>query len=269
MSRKVNFDSIPPIVPFNPYLDRQLGPFRTSSMPLSDELEKLHALKQSGVLTDAEFESAKKRILQTEEPPAARASRGGFGSAQTISKGFYRNSICGGLWFALLTTGFSLLGLFASSSRDDVQVFSAMLFVGVISLIFSTVMLLSFVSRMWASLPYGSRRTSPAAAVCLLFLPLFNLYWCFQVYAGWCEDFNNMAKSEGLELPRMPEDRAFTLCFFMILSCLPYIGIPFLFVNLFVLAGFISKASDGINALARHNALARQASTSTEPSLGA
>jgi len=219
-------------------------------MDLAHELERLSALHQSGALTDAEFEAAKDRILHSEEALQSRVEYAENGPARPISKAFFVNSICGGLWLGVLVSVFSLWLL--ALGEGDPAVLVLAFWIGVASMLYGAIVHMVLVYRMWASLPYGRRRTTPAAAVGLLFVPLFNWYWCFEVYLGWCKDYNRMASAEGAPLPHMPEVLAKVLCIFMVLACVPYIGLFFLAVNLFILAAFVSSACDGINALARH-----------------
>jgi hypothetical protein len=42
--------------------------------------------------------------------------------------------------------------------------------------------------RCWKAIPVDIARTSPGAAVGLLFVPFFNFYWYFVSYAGLAED---------------------------------------------------------------------------------
>ena len=42
--------------------------------------------------------------------------------------------------------------------------------------------------RCWKAIPVDVARTTPGAAVGLLFVPFFNFYWYFVSYAGLAED---------------------------------------------------------------------------------
>ena len=72
-------------------------------MPLTDDLEKLNALHERGVLTDDEFVLAKKRLLEgaTEEVPRTSAKAA---PSESTLKRFHRSAtdhwiggVCGGL----------------------------------------------------------------------------------------------------------------------------------------------------------------------------
>jgi hypothetical protein len=42
----------------------------------------------------------------------------------------------------------------------------------------------------WRGIPEGSRRISPKVAVIFMFVPIFNLYWCFVAFCALAEDAN-------------------------------------------------------------------------------
>ena len=43
----------------------------------------------------------------------------------------------------------------------------------------------------------GLARTTPGAAVGMLFIPFFNLYWIFNVFPGWATDYNRYLDTKG------------------------------------------------------------------------
>ena len=43
----------------------------------------------------------------------------------------------------------------------------------------------------------GLARTTPGAAVGMLFIPFFNLYWIFNVFPGWATDYNRYLDAKG------------------------------------------------------------------------
>ena len=49
--------------------------------------------------------------------------------------------------------------------------------------------------RAWCILQPGGARTTPVLAVVFCFIPLFNIYWFFNVYAGWATDWNRIRSS--------------------------------------------------------------------------
>lgn len=102
------------------------------------------------------------------------------------------------------------------------------------------------VYRMWAALRFGTPRTTPGMALGLLFVPLFNLYWIFQVWYGWTVDYNRSVAQAGIPAPRVSQGLAMTLCVLLLLSILPPIGLIAQILLLIHLSGVLG----GVNAIA-------------------
>jgi hypothetical protein len=61
-----------------------------------------------------------------------------------------------------------------------------------------TIAHLTFVYRSWSSIRGEHARMTPGKAVGLLFVPIFNVYWIFQVYGGFSTDYNNYIRQKGI-----------------------------------------------------------------------
>ncbi len=100
-----------------------------------------------------------------------------------------------------------------------------------------------YLYRAWSCLkPGGFARTTPGAAVGMLFIPFFNLYWIFQAFLGLAKDWNKtMATYSDLKTaPRMPEGIFLTFC----IGCfIP----PVAFIMIFPV---MSRICNGINFFA-------------------
>lgn len=94
----------------------------------------------------------------------------------------------------------------------------------------SSILLLTVLYRGWSALPAGYRRTTPANAVGLLLLPLFNLYWVWNVIPGFARDYNEYLRKEGLrQRPQPLGFYAFFCIFCYYLPCLvALLGAPVL-----------------------------------------
>ena len=88
-----------------------------------------------------------------------------------------------------------------------------------------TTMMLHY--RCWKAIPVDNARTTPGAAVGLLFVPFFNFYWVFVSYAGLAEDCANAlgsrSSSRGLGI---------TLGILEITCCTPLADIPLMIIPL-------------------------------------
>ncbi len=72
-------------------------------------------------------------------------------------------------------------------------------------LIYSYVVFLLLIYKMWKAVPVTVARTTPGKAVGFLFIPVFNLYWLFQALWGWSRDWNSYAANSETKLQRIPE----------------------------------------------------------------
>ncbi len=78
-----------------------------------------------------------------------------------------------------------------------------------------TVLFLIWLYRCWSTVPAADRRCSPGAAVGLLFVPLFNLYWIFVAIVGLS---SSLGRSFGRQYARPPGLKlARAVCIFTIL----------------------------------------------------
>ncbi|MFT6863179.1 MAG: hypothetical protein ACJAVK_001740 [Akkermansiaceae bacterium] len=94
--------------------------------------------------------------------------------------------------------------------------------------------------RAWCLVQPGGARTTPGKAVGFLFIPFFNIYWTFEAYHGWSQDWNRIQAAHGnlAHLPRASSaffltTLILTLCivvaiFIPVLNLLFIFGIPVL-----------------------------------------
>lgn len=59
------------------------------------------------------------------------------------------------------------------------------------------------IHRMWQGIQDSQARMTPNRAVGFMFVPLFNLYWVFEVFPGFATDFNAYVQRHGLHTPRL------------------------------------------------------------------
>lgn len=55
--------------------------------------------------------------------------------------------------------------------------------------------------RAWTCINDGMARTTPARAVGLMFIPVFNIYWIFNVVPGFATDYNRFIERHQIEVP--------------------------------------------------------------------
>lgn len=135
-----------------------------------------------------------------------------------ISKGYHVGAYCLAAIVILICTGLILLQSRtpAPSLAIELERFAnalLLLYLCVLPAILCCVVVsVGVFRRMWSAVPTEYARTTPRQAVGLLFVPFFNLYWCFQAYCGWARDYNRLADEHDSALPRASEDVALLLC---------------------------------------------------------
>ena len=103
--------------------------------------------------------------------------------------------------FAMVSTGIVI----ASAVRHDVTIayaFFAVIAPAYVAAIAETLLGLIWLYRMWAWIPPAERHTklwrryiSPSAAVGMMFIPYFSIFWMFVVYLGMVDVFERLESS--------------------------------------------------------------------------
>jgi hypothetical protein len=104
--------------------------------------------------------------------------------------------------------------------------------------------------KMWAAIRGGNARTSPGKAVGFLFIPFFNLYWLFQVWAGFPTDYNKYVAHQGLNVPLLSSAIYTVHPVLIALSVIPGLNVLTALASLFTFVVIIAKSSDAVNRLA-------------------
>lgn len=85
---------------------------------------------------------------------------------------------------------------------------------------------------LWTFIPVDTARTTPAKAVGLLFVPLFNFYWNFVAFHGLAESLNAQLKRNSILNRRVNEGLSVSYCVLMCCSIVPVAGVPAALVGL-------------------------------------
>lgn len=145
--------------------------------------------------------------------------------------------LSGGLYIALfLLSSLSLGGLSGLASNRATQEAAAALPLPM--LVISIVMMI-FLYKMWNAINDGQTRPSPGAAVGLMFIPFFSIYWIFVVWPGYASQYNAYCQRHGIQAP--PLSMGFILCS-ILLSWIPLVGIVLMCMT-------IAKIAAAVNAL--------------------
>ena len=160
---------------------------------------------------------------------------------KSLSKIFYISSFLAGSIFPAPFIG---LGQYL---RGNESIF--LIVIGIAFFVLLLFVILSLTYEMWSSIEDIHARMSPGKAVGFLFIPLYNIYWMYQVLVGFVEDYNDFISRNEIKTPIL-EDGVFKIFFFLtLISLVPYIGGFAALANLVVGAIMISKICDAVNAV--------------------
>ena len=109
--------------------------------------------------------------------------------------------------------------------------------------------MMSLVYKAWAAIQDGYARTSPGKAVGFLFIPLFNIYWLFQVTWGFAKDYNRFRERHSINGPKLPESVFFGFAILVLVT--PWIPAPtpLPLILLFWFFSVIASTCNAINAI--------------------
>lgn len=128
-----------------------------------------------------------------------------------------------------------------------------------LSWLFAVIVMIVLIYCMWKAIQDGHARTSPGKAIGLLFIPVFNLYWLFQICWGFSRDYNRFVSRHSLPASKLPEglflasNITFVLFWFIliiaVLASNGWLGIVFAIawlVNPILLCLAVARACDAV-----------------------
>ncbi len=188
-------------------------------------------------------------------PAAPRMSKVFFLTSIGLGLGLFSVALTVALIMILINAGISVFLSLSSYSLSSYS-FSTLstpiitlTAAGLLLLLFAVVVLMVFIYRMWASIQDGYARMTPGQAVGFLFIPLFNLYWIFQVFSGFAQDFNRLLYRRGHNTTPLPEGLFVAYPILIICSMIPFIGQLASIAAFVLLLLIVAKICDGVNAL--------------------
>jgi len=169
-----------------------------------------------------------------------------------MSKVFYLGGYFGGMVVFGILYVMALGGTIMAAQRNPGQVpAGAMGLIGLafVPLIFSIVVMAMFLHRMWASIQDGQARMSPGKAVGFMFIPLFNIYWLFQVIYGFAQDYNKYIARRSVSVPRLNE-QLFLFYPLSVLACIvPFVNLLAGPASIVLMVIVVVQTCDAVNAL--------------------
>ena len=181
--------------------------------------------------------------LTSERAPLAE------GVKPRISRGFFVGTLAVSLTLSLVIPRVVLIMTVAFGQR--LRLIEVLLSVVLIIFlaIFATIVFMVLVYKMWAAIQDGYARTTPGKAVGFLFIPVFSLYWVFQTFRGFAEDYNAYLARYSIDAPRLSTGLFVAFPIILLLSVIP--GIDLLLAPAFYLLtlALTSKICDAVNAI--------------------
>ena len=163
-----------------------------------------------------------------------------------MSKPFYMLSFLGVIIFPVI------FGIIFRALGMNIEEYRRPLMAAV--LVYMVIIYLVFVWRIWTALQDGSARTTPLKASLFLLIPIFNIYWVFEAFPGFVDEYRAYTERNGFSVPRLEKGFFVVYGLLFALSMLTFI-IPFLNMMVFM-AMYISllivvwQAVNAVNALA-------------------
>lgn len=163
---------------------------------------------------------------------------------EVLSKKFYLGAVVIPSLYATVSVIILFRGMIEKANEDAFFLIHV-----AIPTLFVEAVLLVLYYKMWASIQKGGlARTSPGKAVGLLFVPIYNLYWFFQVIFGFAQDYNNFINTYSIKVPKLSKGLFLLYTIFAILAITPlaiFFFIPWWLVGLII----ISRICNAVNAL--------------------
>lgn len=112
----------------------------------------------------------------------------------------------------------------------------------------------TFTYKVWTNVSSFCSRANPFTSIAFQWIPLYNLYWYFQIYHGMAEDFNHYTAQNQKNIPVVNTGLAMSVSVLMCAMAIPVVNffaaIPFVIVY----ALYMNNIGNAVNALNDANA---------------
>lgn len=181
---------------------------------------------------------------------------------EPVSKAFYFGiylgcSILGGILMVIAM--FAIIGGAAASENGGLDPAAGgaiagagvlVLLLAIACLLASSIILFVLYYKMWAAIQDGCARTTPGKAIGFMFIPLFNIYWMFQVIWGYSKDYNEYVRRYSIPSKPLPEGLFLAGCILPLLGWIPFVGSLIGIANFVIFIIIVNSICNSINALA-------------------
>ncbi len=191
-----------------------------------------------------------------------------------VSTAFYLTSYLGGGILGGIVVFLGAIGIAGGVAANEEGHEAAMVFTGIGGLLlivgiaiclYAFIVLFVLYYKMWDAIQDGHARTSPGAAVGLMFIPLFNIYWMFQALWGFSKDYNAYLKRHQIAGQPLPENLFLIYCILTCVSAIPYIGALCGIAGFIIFIILLIKICAAINTLANAPQTSILSATTEQP----
>ncbi|HUQ49803.1 MAG TPA: hypothetical protein VM056_03730 [Terriglobales bacterium] len=173
-----------------------------------------------------------------------------------LSKKFYLGSILGAPIVGTILIVMGVVGGIAgaasgsdTAAQAGLGAMMGIMGIAWLAFIYGTVVQMVLLYKCWSAIQDGQARTTPGKAVGFMFIPLFNLYWMFQVIYGFAQDYNKYVDRQKLNVAKLDE-KLFLFLPIAVCACIvPLLNMLAGLVVLVLAVIVAMKMIDGVNAL--------------------
>lgn len=169
--------------------------------------------------------------------------------SKTLYLGLYGGTFGAFILFLILTIVLAVLTNNSGMEETLSPIFTVVTLLLSISifawLIVHVIFYFLIVYKMWDAIQDGYTEITSGKAIGFMFIPFFNIYWIFKVFAGYPAEYNAYVIRNNINVPQLSSGIFVALPIMVILTSF-YIGILGL---PFVMMALINKVCDAINAL--------------------
>ncbi|MHC4738762.1 MAG: MJ0042-type zinc finger domain-containing protein [Planctomycetota bacterium] len=131
-----------------------------------------------------------------------------------------------------------VLGLLLAIKREVNLSLIATFAVGDILLIFSVLIELALIYKMWAAIYDGRASVSPGKAVVFLLIPIFNIYWALYMLVGFAEDYNSFVNRNKVKAKKLP---LLLFLIYAVMFLLSYMAVTIPMICIFAFFGLLKR----------------------------
>jgi hypothetical protein len=182
-----------------------------------------------------------------------------------LSKRLYLSSIIGGMVGSIILIVLIFMGILYALSLAGVlpghfpnpnlpstgllEIAILVAFLCLAAMLLGVVMRYMLIYRAWEAIQDGNARTTPGKAVGFLFIPFYNLYWIFQAWYGFAQDYNSYIERHSIAASKLDRGLFLAYSILYICSAIPYLNYLALLPLIVIYIITVNAIINAVNAL--------------------